>query len=425
MRKSIACLVALPFALIAACTAQNNSSFDDDGGSGGSGASGTGGAAQGTTTTDAVTVGVGVGGGSTGSSGAPCNTGDDEDGDNDGWTKAQGDCNDCDPNVNPDAVEVIGDTSDPEYEPADENCNDEIDEPPPVCDQGLALNDTNPMNGAKAIDLCQEAGSGTNWGVLGASYVRANGTNFPNPGASVGLMPQFGSNIVPQGGSSMLVLSSGYARPAGHAEACGYASCSTHGSGAAPANFPQNVPSCPVGTTINDDVALEVQIQAPSNATGYSFDFAFLSFEFPQFVCTQWNDQFIALVSPPPMGSINGNISFDANNNPVSVNIALFDHCDPSSISNYSGPNPPNPFCPAGTAFLAGTGFDSWDSQGAGATGWLVTTAPIDGGENFTVRWAIWDTSDQAFDSTVVVDNFRWTAEPGTTVGTDPVPDPR
>src|SRR5690606_5184427 len=112
--------------------------------------------------------------------------------------------------------------------------------------------------------------------------------------------------------------------------------------------------------------------------------------------------------SPPPMGSINGNISFDANTNPVSVNIALFDHC--------TG-------CPAGPAFMVGTGYNEWND--AGATGWLVTTAPIGAGETFTIRYAIWDTGDTAFDSAVVIDNFRWTAEPGTTVGTDPVPDPR
>jgi hypothetical protein len=45
-------------------------------------------------------------------------------------------------------------------------------------------------------------------------------------------------------------------------------------------------------------------------------------------VCSSYNDQFIALVNPPPDGSIFGNISFDANANLVSVNIAYFDVCD-------------------------------------------------------------------------------------------------
>ncbi|MBP7292348.1 MAG: hypothetical protein KBB21_37315, partial [Nannocystaceae bacterium] len=117
-----------------------------------------------------------------------------------------------------------------------------------------------------------------------------------------------------------------------------------------------------------------------------------------------FNDQYIALVDPAPMGSINGNISFDSMSNPVSVNIAFFDVC--------SG-------CALGTGELAGTGFDTWDD--AGATSWLVTTAPVDGGDEFTIRFAIWDTGDSAWDSTVLLDNFRWLAGGGEVdVGTEP-----
>ena len=73
-----------------------------------------------------------------------------------------------------------------------------------------------------------------------------------------------------------------------------------------------------------------------------------------------------------------------------------------------------------GTQELAGTGFDVWDD--AGATGWLVTQAPVEPGEEFSIRFAIWDTGDQAWDSTVLIDNFQWIANAGTvTVGTEPV----
>ena len=97
--------------------------------------------------------------------------------------------------------------------------------------------------------------------------------------------------------------------------------------------------------------------------------------------------------------------------NPVSVNIALFDVCEG---------------CMLGTDELLGTGYDTWGFGGladAGATGWLVTTAPVDGGSTFTIRFAIWDTGDTAFDSTALIDNFRWQADAGsTTVDTQPVP---
>ena len=56
-------------------------------------------------------------------------------------------------------------------------------------------------------------------------------------------------------------------------------------------------------------IGLEVNLIAPSNATGYKFDFDFYSFEYPEWVCTTFNDQFMALVNPAPMGSLDGNIS--------------------------------------------------------------------------------------------------------------------
>jgi hypothetical protein len=146
------------------------------------------------------------------------------------------------------------------------------------------------------------------------------------------------------------------------------------------------------------------------NATGYKFDFKFYSFEYPEYVCTSYNDEFIALVAPAPMGSLNGNISFDVQGAPVSVDNALFQVC---------------PGCPLGDAELMGTGFEvppaGWND--AGGTAWLETQAPINGGQDFTIRFAIWDTGDTAYDSTVLVDNFQWIASGGTVIiGTNPVP---
>jgi hypothetical protein len=156
-------------------------------------------------------------------------------------------------------------------------------------------------------------------------------------------------------------------------------------------------------------VGLEVKLRAPTNATGYAFNFRFYSFEYPEWVCTSFNDQFIALVSPAPAGSINGNICFDSQNNPVSVNVGFFDVC--------AG-------CPAGTGELQGTGFDTWDD--AGATVWLESQAPVTGGEEVTIRFTIWDTGDTAWDSTALIDNFHWIANGGTVaVGTKPIPTPR
>ena len=404
--------IVLPIAVAVACTATTGSKFgDDDNNNNNNSGTSTG---QG---------GFDLNGTNSETLPSDCGTDQNVDDDGDGYSEAQGDCNDCDPNTNPGSVEVM--TQDGEA--GDEDCDGQIDEPPDTCDQGLAVGDSDPLNAAKAIDLCKMSDNGS-WGVIGAKYVRADG-NPTGAGLGNGLVAQFGSSIKPQLGGSMLVLSSGNARDMSAGDACGSQTCMTSGPGMAPQGFPQDVPGCQGMQEINDDIGLDVEIKAPGNAQGYSFNFAFMSFEFSEYVCTSFNDQFIALVSPPPQGSVNGNISFDSQTNPVSVNIALFDHCDPSTLGSYAMfcgggcPSPPNPNCPNGAGFMAGTGFNEWGDSGS--TGWLVTTAPIAGGETFKIRFAIWDTGDQALDSTVVIDNFRWTATPGTGIGTKPIPDPK
>ncbi|MNC98040.1 hypothetical protein D3C83_158890 [compost metagenome] len=69
-----------------------------------------------------------------------------------------------------------------------------------------------------------------------------------------------------------------------------------------------------------------------------------------------------------------------------------------------------------GTSELEGSGF----ATSEGGTSWLETQAPIGGGEEFSIRYAIWDTGDSAYDSTVIIDAFEWIANGGTVaVGTD------
>jgi len=357
----------------------------------------------------------------------------------DGWTGAEGDCNDCDPNVNPGAIEVIvttpvGDAGVPP--PADEDCDGVKDNVAPTCDDNLTLGDTDPMHAANAIELCQVATPGDKkWGVLEAKYVGAAG-GARTPNLQTGLLDKYGANVKVQMGKRMLGLSSGNARDmfAPTAEQCGKQSCNNATDGPAPSGFPQNISNCPPKTDIHDDIALEVKLRAPTNATGYKFFFKFHSFEYPEWVCSNFNDQFIALVDPAPMGSINGNVSFDKNNNPVSVNIAFFDVCDPMGYSKFAQmcnaqpgancPPLPIPYCPSGKSQLDSTGFNEWGD--GGATSWLQTQAPIKGGDEVTVRFAIWDTGDHNLDSTVLVDAFQWIASGGTVVvGTDKVPIPK
>ena len=47
--------------------------------------------------------------------------------------------------------------------------------------------------------------------------------------------------------------------------------------------------------TIVDDIALALSIRVPTNATGYRIDFKYHTFEYPQFFCTEYSDQFVAM----------------------------------------------------------------------------------------------------------------------------------
>jgi hypothetical protein len=434
MKRGSSCIVLLAFVVgvAPACSAsggRSGGSLSSDGGGDGNSAGDGSGSSSGSSsdadlsTTDSGEVfnrGADSGTDASGTPGGTCIVTAnqvDEDMDHDGWTTARGDCNDCNPYVNPGAIDVLHpvDGGTPYY--TDDDCDGVAGDVGP-CDTGLALDDTVATDAALALDLCRTATpTGRTWGVLSAQYIRADGTAFA-PSTQVGLQDGFGPHVHVQRGSTMLALSSGHARLPSQAGACGSNSCMENAMGTPPPGFPQNNPSCPPSPNITDDVGLSITLRVPTNATGYHFGFKFYSFEYPAYVCASYNDQFITLASPAPMGSINGNIAFDGKRSPVSVNLGYFDVCDPTAIGTFAGgcigsacPQPPNPYCPAGTAELAETGFDLWAPSSTpygGATSWLQTEAPVLPGSELTIKFIIWDTGDQSLDSTVLLDDFEW-----------------
>jgi hypothetical protein len=194
-----------------------------------------------------------------------------------------------------------------------------------------------------------------------------------------------------------------------------------------PFGFPKESPACP-GTVTgepHDGAALELELRAPTNAHGIAFEFDFFTYEWPGFVCSTYNDFFVAMLDPVPKGLVDGNISFDKNGDPVSVNNAFLEVC-----GCFSGPpcsaGGKQFSCPLGDAGLVGTGFgkDSAFSDHA-SSGWLETQAPVEPSSEITLQFAVSDSGDGVLDTSVLVDNFRWIAEPGTTVGTNTVPNPK
>lgn len=50
-----------------------------------------------------------------------------------------------------------------------------------------------------------------------------------------------------------------------------------------------------------------------------------------------------------------------------------------------------------------------------GATGWLTTMVPVTPGDQVAIRWGVHDAGDGQFDSTVLIDDWRWITTPGVT----------
>ena len=334
---------------------------------------------------------------------------DSTDHDGDGFSAVEGDCNDCDANMNPGAYDVDGNM-------LDEDCSGVPDDEAKACDTSLTLDSTDAFDGARAMGLCKQAdengvGADKKWGVVSARYVKPDGTAESNT-LSHGLLDSFGVNK-PQDGDRVLALSSGTARApnqAGYKGVSGYQKNYTSGT---PAGYPKESAACPAVKTgqANDGAGLEVKIRVPTNAKSFSFQENFFTYEFPTFICSTFNDFYVAMLSPIPMGLMDGNIAFDQANNPISVNNSLLQVCTPQTAGK-------KPFaCPLGASSLSGTGFESH-----AATGWLQTQAPVKAGDIITLLFTIWDSGDGVLDSSVLIDKFEWSVDPATSTSTTPVP---
>ncbi len=182
---------------------------------------------------------------------------------------------------------------------------------------------------------------------------------------------------------------------------------------------------------VHDPVSLDIEMKVPTNANSFSFDFYFFSVEYPQFVCSSYNDFFVALLESnfvAPEGNENYsnpkdlNIAIDKDINPVGVNLApagLFRQCE-----NKKGDSWEVTSC-EDTEELAGTGFDeNGGSSGVihGGTGWFKARGNVVPGETIKLRLIIWYTADGKYDSSVLLNNFQWHTEnvvPGITDSVD------
>jgi hypothetical protein len=370
---------------------------------------------------------------------------DDTDLDGDGYGRCTADCCDVDGGgcegaalVNPGAYEVVGNR-------LDDDCDDEIDEAEPTCDASLGTASSDALDYARAMELCQftEAEpadpSERRWGVIEASFTRADGQGSPLA-VQRSLRADFGDIIDAERGDRMVVLSSGHAADTDDGNP-GYApfqpGVNLGTESDAPADwlaandgmFP-NPAGClePWDTLAHDPIMLNLQIRVPTNARSFSVMMQFFSTEYPEWVCSEFNDFFVALVDSSAENPADKNIAIYDDGEaswPVGVNLTmiaegLFTQCENGEIGCASDFSGEYEGC-LGTALLAGTGFAEDDdgcgppqSITGGGTGWLRMTGNVTPGEILDLRLAIWDTSGHIFDSLVLLDDFRWSLDAAT-----------
>jgi hypothetical protein len=391
-------------------------------GGGGSGGGGPGGGSGGAGSGGAEPVDGGYGAfGAAGGSGLDgCRYADSTDHDGDGFSGIGGDCNDCDPNTNPGAFDVPANG-------IDEDCNGTPDDEPTGCDTQAVLASTDPYNAALAMDLCRKTsetatGKQRTWGVVAAAYIAPDGsdtcgnacTSNSDYALGHGNLTHLGKNTPQNSGTHMHALSSGTARDPsdpGYQDVSGFDKLYI----VAPApGFPAPAPACPGVVTgqPHDGAALRLVLRVPTNAQSFTFNSNFFSYEFPDYICSEYNDAFVVEMAPAPAGAgTGGNVVFDQAGNPISVNNALLQACSAQTAGGKKFS------CPLGPSSLEETGFGQ-DVAGVNhaATGWLQTQVNIDPslkGKDVTLVFAVWDSGDGVLDSTALIDNFQWSTQPG------------
>lgn len=341
------------------------------------------------------------------------------------------------------------------YDIVGNNCDDDDDgkvDNPPTCDEALGSTGGDAADFAKALGICATADK-DGYGLVSATFSQGYNDKRAPKAEQHGILPKFGNVIKPREGKMLGVLSTGFAQEfngpgnapfggtkgsegSGNFEPIGqdwWMSPLNFNPGKAPPGFPKAAAGCDQLNVVHDVISLKLELKAPKNASGVKFDFNFYSGEWPAYICSPYNDGFIAFLSAK--GFNNGtpdNMSFDSKKNPVSVNNGFFDRCTAGVKTGCAtDAKEATSQCPSGTSELEGTGFGvsgKWcggmenagndTSVNGGATGWLTSQAPIQAGETFTLELMIWDTGDGVLDSSVLIDNFGW-AEGEVSVATD------
>ena len=138
-----------------------------------------------------------------------------------------------------------------------------------------------------------------------------------------------------------------------------------------------------------DCVHLEFTTVVPPGMDTLSFGFNFVTAEYPEFVGSQYNDEFVVSLIRPGITYAN-----------------LF-ASDPMTASN--------PSVGQGCILLTDTGYEKYSNLAgplcdSGGTGVLTASAPVAPGETITLAFDLFERGDAAWDTSVLIDNVIFSA---------------
>jgi len=148
--------------------------------------------------------------------------------------------------------------------------------------------------------------------------------------------------------------------------------------------------------TAYDYTELRFSATAPLSTSGFAFDFAFLTAEYPPRFPQGHNDLFIAWISSE---RYTGNIALDPDGNPIGA-----------ETLPYSIKLDPMPFeCMVDCPDLP---LREFAFEGRAGTAWYESEVEINPGESIEVVFALFDVGDPIVDSVVLLDGVRWLCAP-------------
>ncbi len=153
------------------------------------------------------------------------------------------------------------------------------------------------------------------------------------------------------------------------------------------------------GGSARDQIWFQFETLVPGGTHGFTFDFAYFSVEFPEYVNSIYNDVFLVWSSSE---TYTGNLCF-VNDQPCTVTALCNGDASCANLAYcnwFTCANPPSPE-------LEGTGFQT----AGGGTGWFEAKASAEPNEVLQVTWTLFDMGDSTLDTLVIVDDWRWDCE--------------